>query len=158
LLEVRQEEVEHVAVGLRGRRRVRRWQTLVGVVVVVGGDAELLELVGALDASGGLADLLDRREEEADEDGDDGDDYQQLDEGKTTPDSRTQTQERLLYTMPDNGESGFEVAEATSGGYGAIAVRRYPSRNRGTTGQKTRKLFPAMPARCPFAPLLAAMA
>ena len=44
------------------------------------GDADLLEVVGALDACGGLADLLHGRQQEADQDGDDRDDDEQLDQ------------------------------------------------------------------------------
>ena len=50
------------------------------VVVVVQGQADLLEVVGALDAGGGLADLLHGGQQQADQDGDDGDDDQQLDQ------------------------------------------------------------------------------
>jgi len=46
------------------------------------GQADLLELVRALGACGGLPDLLHRRQQEADEDGDDGDDDEQLDQGE----------------------------------------------------------------------------
>src|SRR5262249_37632325 len=42
------------------------------VVVVVEGEAQLLEVVAALDAGGGVADLLHRGYQEADQDGDDG--------------------------------------------------------------------------------------
>src|SRR5205085_8180272 len=42
----------------------------------------LFEVVGALGPGGGLADLLDGRQQEADEHGDDRDDHQQLDQGK----------------------------------------------------------------------------
>src|SRR5262249_29988960 len=49
-------------------------------VAVVGGEADLLEVVLALQAGGGLADLLHRRQEQADEDGDDGYHHQQLDQ------------------------------------------------------------------------------
>jgi hypothetical protein len=43
-------------------------------------DAELLDVVGARHACGGLAHLLDGGEEQADQDGDDGDHHQQLDQ------------------------------------------------------------------------------
>src|SRR5439155_25776014 len=46
-------------------------QDAAGVVVVVGRQAELLEVVGALHAHRGLADLLHRGQQEADEHGDD---------------------------------------------------------------------------------------
>jgi hypothetical protein len=48
-----------------------RRQEAVGVVIAVDGDADLLEVVGAADACGGLAHLLDGREQEADQDGED---------------------------------------------------------------------------------------
>src|SRR5262249_58416931 len=51
-----------------------------GVVVVAEGQAELLEVVGALHPRGGVADLLDGGEEQADEDGDDRYHHQQLDQ------------------------------------------------------------------------------
>ena len=44
------------------------------------GQADLLEVVGAADACGRLADLLDGGQQQADEDGDDGDHHQQLDQ------------------------------------------------------------------------------
>jgi hypothetical protein len=49
-------------------------------VVAVHGDAELLEVVLALQARGRLADLLDGGDQQADQDGDDRDDHQQLDQ------------------------------------------------------------------------------
>src|SRR5262249_35851707 len=54
-------------------------------VVVVGGDAELVQVVLALRVGRGLADLLDCRQQQADQDGDDGNHHQQLDqrEGRT---------------------------------------------------------------------------
>ena len=54
-------------------------------MVVVDGERELLEVVAALHAGGGLADLLDGRQQEADEDGDDGDHHQQLDQRERPP-------------------------------------------------------------------------
>jgi len=50
----------------------------------VTGQAELLEVVGALHACGGLSDLLDGGQQQADEDGDDGDHHQQLDQRERT--------------------------------------------------------------------------
>jgi hypothetical protein len=46
----------------------------------VTGESDLVEVVTALDAGGGRADLLDGGEQQADEDGDDGDHHQQLDQ------------------------------------------------------------------------------
>src|SRR5262249_21909723 len=51
-------------------------QPTLDVVMVVEGQADLFEVVGALHPRGGLADLLHCRQQEADEDGNDGDDYQ----------------------------------------------------------------------------------
>src|SRR5262249_57831494 len=53
---------------------------VVDVVVAVAGQAQLLEVVGALQPRGGLAHLLDGGQQEADEHGDDGDHHQQLDQ------------------------------------------------------------------------------
>jgi len=55
----------------------------------VGGQRDLLEVVGALDAGGGLAHLLDGGQQEADEDGDDGDHHQQLDQREAGLSQRT---------------------------------------------------------------------
>src|SRR5437588_647930 len=55
------------------------------VVVMVGRDSQLFEVVGASHAVGGLAHLLHRREQEADEDRDDGDHHQELDQSKGAP-------------------------------------------------------------------------
>ena len=52
----------------------------VGVVVVVQGQADLLEVVDALGAAGGLAGRLHGRQQQADQDGDDRDHHQQLDQ------------------------------------------------------------------------------
>jgi hypothetical protein len=52
--------------------------------VVVQGQADLLEIVGAAQACSGLAHFLHGRQEQADEHGDDGDHHQQLDQGKRT--------------------------------------------------------------------------
>ena len=59
---------------------LRRGEAADRVVVVMQGDAELLEVVGALDPAGGLAGLLHRRQQQGDEDADDGDHHQQFDE------------------------------------------------------------------------------
>jgi hypothetical protein len=54
----------------------------VSVVVVVTGQADLLEVVGAVDAVGGRADLLDGGEQHGDENADDGDHHQKLNESE----------------------------------------------------------------------------
>ena len=56
-----------------------------GARVVVGGQPDLLEVVGALDTAGGLARRLHRGQEQRNQHGDDGDDYEQLDQRETTP-------------------------------------------------------------------------
>ena len=55
-----------------------------GRVVVVQGDADLLEVVGALGPAGRLAGRLDGRQQQGDQHADDGDDHQQLDQGEAT--------------------------------------------------------------------------
>jgi len=52
----------------------------VGALVIVQAEAELLEVIGALHPVGGLADLLDRGQQQPDQDGDDSDDNEQLDQ------------------------------------------------------------------------------
>src|SRR5262249_26572739 len=65
----------------RGRLRDKpRREALVGAVVVVHRQADLLEVIGAFQPSRRLADLLDVGKETADEDGDDGYHTQQLDQ------------------------------------------------------------------------------
>jgi hypothetical protein len=79
-----QSNEERDAAELRRRRETRLLEAgreaPVDAVVVVCGQAQLLQIVGALQAGGGLADLLDGGQEQADEDGDDGDHHQQLDQ------------------------------------------------------------------------------
>src|SRR5262249_42618667 len=55
-----------------------------GIVVGVQGQAQLLHVVLTLGPSGGGADLLDGRQQQADQDGDDGNHHQKLDESKTS--------------------------------------------------------------------------
>jgi len=50
------------------------------VVVVLKGEADLLEVVGALHSGGGFTHLLDGGEQQADQDGDDGDHDEQFDQ------------------------------------------------------------------------------
>src|SRR5262249_32015484 len=77
LLQVRQQE----GAPAPARRRVRVGgggevagrERPAGVVVLVAGEADLLQVVGALAAGGGLPHFLHGRHQEADEDGDDGD-------------------------------------------------------------------------------------
>ena len=53
-----------------------------GVVVVVDRNPQLLQIVAALRAAGGLASLLDGRQKQRHQNCDDGDDHQQFNEGK----------------------------------------------------------------------------
>src|SRR5207253_2670054 len=62
---------------------VHRRQFLVGVVEIMGGQADLFEVVGTLRAGRRLAHLLHRRHEQRDENGNDGNHYQKLDERET---------------------------------------------------------------------------
>src|SRR5439155_24041660 len=61
----------------------RRQLALVGIVVVVHRQGNLLEIVLALGTGRGLADLLHGRQQQADQDGDDRDHHQQLDQGES---------------------------------------------------------------------------
>src|SRR5262249_39188244 len=74
---------EGLAVGV-GRGRVplpaARREIAVGVVVGVKGEADLLEVVLAAEARGGLADLLHRGDQQGDQHREDGDHHQQLDQ------------------------------------------------------------------------------
>src|SRR5262249_61648707 len=76
-----------------------------GAVVVVGvhGDrqADLLEVVPAGGPHGGLADLLDGRQEQADQDRDDGNDHQQLDQSHAATGGGRHNQ--LLTQVPSGG-------------------------------------------------------
>ena len=60
-------------------------EVLVHVMEVVCGEAELPEVVGALDPVRRLPDALYRRHQQADEDGDDRDHHQQLDQREPAP-------------------------------------------------------------------------
>src|SRR5262249_36988212 len=96
-------------------------------VVAVSGQGDLLEVVGALDACGGLADLLDRRQEQPDEDGNDGDDHQQLDQRERGPPDvvdhgslrpneqpdREKTQSGSTLYGPHRGQPGLRRRRAT---------------------------------------------
>jgi hypothetical protein len=62
-------------------------EVLAGIVVVVHGQADLLEVVLTLQTAGGLAHLLHGGQEQAQQDGDDGNDDEQLDEREGLADS-----------------------------------------------------------------------
>src|SRR5262249_33854757 len=74
--------------GVEVRHRARR-QDAVDALVVVQGEAELLQVIGAAHACGGLAHLLHGGEQEADEDGDDRYHHQQLDQREAATTSRS---------------------------------------------------------------------
>ena len=67
-------------------------QTFAVGLVVVASQGDLLEVVRALQAGGGLADLLDGGQQQADQDGDDGDDHQQFDQSEGATGTRTRHQ------------------------------------------------------------------
>ena len=67
----------------------------VGALVVVQSQADLLQVVGALGAAGGLAGRLHGGKQQRDQDGDDGDHHQQLDQGET-PTSWTICEQELM--------------------------------------------------------------
>jgi len=67
------------AVGIEGAGR----EAAVRGVIVVGGQAGLLEVVLAFHSVGGFAHLLHRGEQQPNEDADDGNDDEQFDEGET---------------------------------------------------------------------------
>jgi hypothetical protein len=71
--------VHAIGVDVPGRENV------VHIVVVVTGQADVVEIVAALSATGGFACLLHGRQQERDENGDDGDHHQQFDEGEGGP-------------------------------------------------------------------------
>src|SRR5262249_58697196 len=91
-----------------GRRRRYRpapaGEFAVGVVVVVEGQADLLEVVLTAQAVGRCADLLYRGQEQADEDGDDGDHHQQLDQREAPARARERAW-RAAHAQPPQ-ESG----------------------------------------------------
>ncbi len=55
------------------------------LVIVVAGDADLLEVVAALAAAGRFPGLLDRRQQDGHQDGDDGDDNEQFNQSERPP-------------------------------------------------------------------------
>ena len=72
----------------------------VGALVVGEGQAELLQVVGALNPAGGLARRLHGGQQQRDQHGDDGDDHQQLDQRET---SRTPSNDALVSSkFPQN--------------------------------------------------------
>src|SRR5262249_36514475 len=70
------------AVGIRVAIDVAGREATVDALVGVERQPDLLEVVGALQASRRLADLLDGGQQQADQNADDGDDNEQLDQGE----------------------------------------------------------------------------
>src|SRR5262249_27766770 len=66
-------------------------------VIVVQGQADLLEVIPALGVDRRLASLLDRRQQQADQGADDGDHHQQLDQRKTQSHSSLRAPLRSLH-------------------------------------------------------------
>src|SRR5262249_6284951 len=77
-------------------------KAVVGAVVVVGGQGDLLEVVGTLDPGRGGADLLDGGQQQSHQGGDDGDDDQQFDQGEGAASGHTAP--RRLGKGNDQGE------------------------------------------------------
>src|SRR5262249_44924459 len=77
----------------------RRGQCPLGGVKVVGGETDLLEVVGAVDAGGGVADFLGGGQQQADEDGDDGDHHQQLDQREPLAGRRAEHDAAPVYAV-----------------------------------------------------------
>jgi hypothetical protein len=72
--------------------------------MVLSGERKLLQVVGALRAGRGFANLLHRRQQESDQDGDDRDHHQKLDQRECdTP--RLQAEERGHETPRTNDEN-----------------------------------------------------
>src|SRR6516165_6193137 len=65
-----------------------RWKASHGTLVVIQGQADLLQIVGALDAPRRLAGRLYRGQQERDQDGDDGDHHQKFDERESATSHR----------------------------------------------------------------------
>src|SRR5204863_166739 len=114
LLDVRQ-QVEKVGTKYAGGGRIVAdggRQVLVRVVVVVSGQTELLEVVGALHAAGGFAHLLYRGQQQPDQNGDDRNHDKNLDQREGA--SRGGLSERehgrhlsgRLRGLPRNGSNG----------------------------------------------------
>jgi hypothetical protein len=85
-------------------------------VVVVTGEADLLEVVAALHAGGGLAHLLHRRQQQADQDGDDRNHHQQLNE-REPPTCWYRAHTRTPSVPSDDGKkaNGGSIVDASRG-------------------------------------------
>src|SRR5262249_60991536 len=97
----------------------------------VEGQADLLEVVGALRAPGGLADFLHRGQEQADEDGDDGDHNQQLDEREgATPQVHGGSSRRSSGPNGPDGENDWTTSGARTCGSWCVTIGRPTTKSR----------------------------
>src|SRR5262249_30019106 len=87
----------------------------VRVVEIMRRQAQLFDVVGTLDASGGFADFLDGGQEQADEGGYDCDHHEQFDEGKAAP-RRGLSKQRHGSTAARKGKRVIEAAALPSPG------------------------------------------
>ena len=124
--------------------RARR-EDAVGGLVVVQGDAELLEVVRARGAPGGLAGRLHRRQGERDQDRDDRDRDQQLDQGKPTPQSRL-ARHRSTSLPLESPHPRFLLWVT------AIYLGARGGKTQGATGFRRLEAVCGTNARCPRAP------
>ena len=74
------------------------------VVINVHGQPDLLEVVGTLNAIGGLAGRLYRRQQQANQDRNDGDYHQHFDQGKTDSESSDPGPRHGFPPQGDNGK------------------------------------------------------
>ena len=99
--------VDGLRVAVEGALR----QVAVGALEVEDAQADLLEVVDALGAAGGLAGRLHRRQQQADQHGDDRDHHQQLDQGEartTMPGPGVKTHGMIAPWDHSRGMSGAE--------------------------------------------------
>src|SRR5262249_17948355 len=95
-----------------GGEQIRGGKRPQSVVVVVDGQAQLLEVVLTADAVGRFAYLLHRREQQPDQEANDSDDHQQLDQREST--GRT-TVSAVHALSPIGAGAGNENRESGSG-------------------------------------------
>src|SRR5262249_26875570 len=92
-------------------------QHVVDVQVVVGGQGELLEVVGALHPPAGLARRLPGRQEQGDEQADDRDDDQQLDQGEAAGRARLAHVSVSTKGLGMNADYGAEMDRSPAKGH-----------------------------------------
>ncbi len=108
-----------------------RRESAVRVFKVVQGQADVLQIAAALNAVGGLAYLLHRRQQDADEHSDDGEHHQQLDqrEGAAAPTADLYLNLGHRSDSPwQNRESHFSATAVDSGSGGVFQIFTIPSR------------------------------